>query len=107
MKHILPIVLKEISSVSNNWRRVSSFSSSSSSSSSRSSDGNFSLFDEGGSTSQVNQATVELAGYGSVVWPDSLSEWLVDGAGLQQMFCCLTAITTRVVDEFDCDISFM
>ena len=29
------------------------------------------------------QATVELAGYGSVVWPDSLSEWLVDGAGLQ------------------------
>ena len=26
-----------------------------------------------------------------MVWLDSLSEWLVDGAGLQQMFCCLTA----------------
>ena len=48
-----------------------------------SSDGNASLLDEGGSASQVPQATVELAGYGSVVWPDSLSEWLVDGAGLQ------------------------
>ena len=36
-----------------------------------------------GSASQVTQASVELAGYGSVVWPDSLSEWLVDGAGLQ------------------------
>ena len=45
------------------------------SSSSRSSDGNSSLFDEGGSASQVPQATVELAGYGSVLWPDSLSEW--------------------------------
>ena len=54
-----------------------------SSCSSRSSDGNSSLLDEGGSTSRVPQATVELAGYGSVVWPDSLSEWLVDGAGLQ------------------------
>ena len=54
-----------------------------SSSSSRSSDGNSSLFNEGGSASQVRQASVELAGYGSVVWPHSLSEWLVDGAGLQ------------------------
>ena len=56
-----------------------------SSSSSRSSDGNFSLPDEGGSASQVPQAFVQLAGYGSVVWPDSLSEWLVvvGGAGLQ------------------------
>ena len=45
-----------------------------SSSSSRSSDGNFSLPDEGGSTSQVPQATVKLAGYGSVVWPDSIFE---------------------------------
>ena len=29
------------------------------------------------------QATVELVVYGSVVWPDSLSEWLRDGPGLQ------------------------
>ena len=54
-----------------------------SSSSSRSSDGNSSLPDEGGSASQVPQASVQLAGYGSVVWPDSLSEWLVGGAELQ------------------------
>ena len=54
-----------------------------SSSSSHSSDGNSSLLNEGGSASQVPQASIELAGYGSVVWPDSLSEWLVDGAGLQ------------------------
>ena len=47
------------------------------SSSSRSSDGNSSLPNEGGSSSQVPQASVQLAGYGSVVWPDSLSEWLV------------------------------
>ena len=53
------------------------------SSSSRSSDVNSSLLDEGGSASQVPQATIELVGYRSVVWPDSLSEWLVDGAGLQ------------------------
>ena len=52
-------------------------------SSSRSSDGNSSLPDEGGSASQVPQASVQLAGSGSVVWPDSLSEWLVGGAGLQ------------------------
>ena len=39
--------------------------------------------DEGGSALQVPQASVELAGYGSVVWPDSLSEWLVGGAELQ------------------------
>ena len=45
-----------------------------SSSSSRSLDGNSSLLNEGGSTSQVPQATVQLAGYGSVVWPDFLSE---------------------------------
>ena len=51
--------------------------------SSRSSEENTSLHDEGGSASQVPQATVELAGYWSVVWPDSLSEWLVDGTGLQ------------------------
>ena len=43
------------------------------SSSSRSSDGDSSLSDEGGSASQVPQAFVKLAGYGSVVWPDSLS----------------------------------
>ena len=61
------------------------------SSSSRSSDGNSSLLNEGGSASQVPQAAVEFAGYGSVVWPDSLSEWLIGGAGLLQMFCCLTA----------------
>ena len=53
------------------------------SSSSRSSDGNSSLPDEGGSASQIPQASVQLAGYGSVVWPDSLSEWLVGGAELQ------------------------
>ena len=45
--------------------------------------GNSSVLDEGGSASQVPQASVELVGYGSVVWPDSPSEWLVDGAGLQ------------------------
>ena len=55
------------------------------SSSSRSSDGNSSLPDEGGSASQIPQASVQLAGYGSVVWPDSLSEWFVGGAGLQQI----------------------
>ena len=49
----------------------------------RSSDGNSSLLDEGGSASQVPQASVQLAGYGSVVRPVFLSEWLVDGAGLQ------------------------
>ena len=38
---------------------------------------------EGGSTAQDPQASVQLSGYGSVVWPDSLSEWLVGGAGLQ------------------------
>ena len=52
-----------------------------SSSSSRSSDGNSSLLDEGGSASQVPQASVELAGYGSVVWPvkmecDYLCGWI-------------------------------
>ena len=52
---------------------------------------------EGGSASQVPQASIELAGYGSAVWPDSLSEWLVDGAELQQMFCCLTASTARAL----------
>ena len=46
---------------------------------------------------QVPQASVQLAGYGSVIWPDSLSEWLVDGAGLQQMFFCLTASTARAL----------
>ena len=54
-----------------------------SSSASRSSDGNSSLLDEGSSASQVPQASAELAGYGSVVWPDSLSGWLKDGAGLR------------------------
>ena len=47
--------------------------------------------------SSVPRATVELACYGSVVWPDSLSEWLEDGSGLQKMFCCLTASTTRAL----------
>ena len=42
------------------------------SSSSRKSDGNSSLLNEGGSASQVPQASVELVGYGSVVWPDSV-----------------------------------
>ena len=67
------------------------------SSSSRLSEGNSSLLDEGVSTSQVPHAAVELAGWGSVVWPDSLSEWLIKGAGLQQMFCCLTASTARAL----------
>ena len=31
----------------------------------------------------VHRRSLRLPGYGSVVWPDSLSEWLVDGAGLQ------------------------
>ena len=53
------------------------------SSSSHLSDRKSSLLDEGGSASQVPRASVELAGYGSVVRPDSHSEWLVDGAGLQ------------------------
>ena len=66
-------------------------------SSSCSSDGNSSLLDEGGRTSKVPQATVELAGYGSVVWPDSLSEQLLEGAGLQQIFCCLTTSTARAL----------
>ena len=65
-------------------------------SSSRSSDGNSCLLDEGGSASLVPHATEEFAG-GSVVWPDSLSEWLVDGAGLQHMFCSLTASTARAL----------
>ena len=52
-------------------------------SSSRLSDGNSGLLDEGGSASQVPEATLELASYGSVVRPDFLSEWLEDGAGLQ------------------------
>ena len=52
-----------------------------SSSSTRLADGNSSLLDEGGSTSWVPQAAVQLAGYGSVVWPDSLSEYLVGGRG--------------------------
>ena len=45
----------------------------------------------------VPQATVEVAGYFSVVWSDSLSKRLVDGAGLQQMVCCLTASTVRTL----------
>ena len=53
------------------------------SSTSRSSDGNSSLLDEGGIGLQVPQASVELEGYVSVVWPDSHSVWLVAGAGLQ------------------------
>ena len=64
-----------------------------SSSSSRLSDGNSSLLGEGGSASRVPK----LAGCESVVWPDSLSEWLVDGAGLQQKFCCLTASNARAL----------
>ena len=31
------------------------------------------------------------------VWPDFLSEWLVERAGLQQMFCCLTTSTSRAL----------
>ena len=44
-------------------------------SSSRSSDGNSSLLDEGRSASQILQATAKLVvGFGSVVWPGSLSD---------------------------------
>ena len=43
------------------------------------------------------QAAVQLANYWSVVRPDSLPERLVEGAGLQQMFCCLTASTTMAL----------
>ena len=50
-----------------------------------------------GSTSYVPQATVEFAGHGSVVWPDSLSEKLIEGAGLQQLLCCLIASTARAL----------
>ena len=32
-----------------------------------------------------------------MVWPDSLSGWLLDRAGLQQLFCCLTANTARAL----------
>ena len=32
-----------------------------------------------------------------MVWPDSISEWLVNRPGLQQMFCCLTASTARAL----------
>ena len=32
-----------------------------------------------------------------VVWPDSFHERLVEGAGLQQLFCCLTASTARTL----------
>ena len=32
-----------------------------------------------------------------MVWPDSLSEQLIEWAGLQQMFCCLTASTARAL----------
>ena len=55
------------------------------------------LFDERGGTLKVLLAAVELANYGSVIWLDSLLERLVEGAGLQQMFCCLTAITARAL----------
>ena len=51
--------------------------------SSHSSGGNSGLLNEGGTASQVPQGSVQLGGQGSVVWSDSLSEWLVDGAGLQ------------------------
>ena len=69
----------------------------SSSASSRSSDGNSTLLDEGGSASQVPQATVDFAGYGSVVWSDSLSEQLVEGVEPQQVFCYLTASAARAL----------
>ena len=63
----------------------------SSSSSSRSSDRQRSFLDEGGRSLQVLQATVELLGHCLVVRPYPLSERLVEGAGLEQMFCCLTS----------------
>ena len=80
-----------------NLNRIPNSTKSVSSSSSRLSDGNSSLLNEGGSASQVPQATLGLAGYGSGVWPDFLSEWFVDGAGLQHMFFCLTASTARAL----------
>ena len=38
-----------------------------------------------------------------MIWPDSLSEWLVEGAGLQQVFCCLTSSTARALFYYESD----
>ena len=32
-----------------------------------------------------------------MIWPESLLEELIEGAGLQHMFCSLTASTTRAL----------
>ena len=32
-----------------------------------------------------------------MIWPDSLSDWVVEGSGLQLMFCCLTTSTARAM----------
>ena len=40
-----------------------------------------------------------------MVWPDSLPKSLVEGAGLQQVFCCLTATAARALlceDNAEC-----
>ena len=60
-------------------------------------DGYSSLLDEDGSTLYFLQAVVELVSYRGVVWPDSCPVWLIEGTGLQQMFCCLTSITTMAL----------
>ena len=45
----------------------------------------------------VHQTATELASHQGVVWPDSLSVGLVGGAGLQQMFCGLTASSAKAL----------
>ena len=40
-------------------------------------------------------AARDLASYWGVVWPDYLAEGLKALAGLQLLFCCLTASTSR------------
>ena len=47
--------------------------------------------------SKVLLAAVQLTSYGAVVCSDSLSELLVEGTGLQTMFCCLTASIARAL----------
>ena len=64
---------------------------------SSSSDGNSSLCDEGSSALYVQQTATQLESHWDVVWLDALSEQLVEGARLQQMFCCLAASTSRVL----------
>ena len=56
-----------------------------------------SLLDNGGSVLQVLQTTAELLNHWGVVWLDSFPERLIERAGLQQIFSCLTASTARAL----------